>query len=1256
MNETMPLAVTQDDAGGGLATPAEERRHEIPRGSTALLVLGMHRSGTSALAGILSRLGIALGDRLMPASPHNPKGYFEHQDIVAVHDGVLGALNAKWDSILPLPAGWQNEAGMRIGHQAIEEIVSRDFAGASIWGLKDPRLCRLLPLWQPLLDQWSIDHRYVLMVRRPEEVVASLAGRDHLSPARGGLLWLRHVLEAELGSRGRKRTIIHYHELFADADAWLRTVNRMGRDLGVTWPIPPSDAAPEIRDLLTPELWHHRADDKDGKQRDVIAWLDAVEAAFLKGDGPALRNTCDRIRREMAHADQIMAIEIGELERTVATLVVARAQALAALQRLAAPAVARRPETAPVAPTAPRLTTEPDYAKWRERRAGTAFARDDWVAEKVAQWQTPLKFAFGIVLPAGTENRLVSTLASLRRQPYGDWRLHAVIEGDIPGGLAGDERVTWHRADGAPIETLNRALSNSDADWVGLIDGGDQLAPEALFAIRVAVEKHPEWSAFYTDEDRIDQVETHANPQFKPDFNLDLLRSMPYVGGLLAARRELFAALGGFSPHWDGLEECDLAMRIAERGEGVFGHVADLLYHRFIQSGRSHRPVAAICADLPKLVQAHLDRSGVKATAGPGVRPLFCRVRYVHDGPEPLVSIVIPTKNQLALLKRCVETVLRVTTYENYEIIIVDNGSTSHDAIDYLRLIEEKAGEIGGRLRVMRHPGPFNFSAMNNRAMAEARGEYVCLLNNDTAPLDPDWLSEMMQHARRPEVGAVGAKLFYPDGRVQHGGVILGIGWGSPADHPYNGAPGDSLGYWGRLQVQQDFSAVTAACMVTRRALYEELGGLDEEKFAVCFNDVDYCLRVREKGYLVVWTPYARLLHETSASLRGHVEDKNDKEKVERFAREKINMYERWMKLIAFDPAYNRNLTSTVLGFTTEVEGGQTWNPDFRPRPRILVHPADREGCGEYRMIAPSRAMLRGGVAHTYETMRLMSPPELARMEPDAVVLQRQLEYPQIEGIRTLKQLSKAFRVFEIDDLITNLPLKSAYRPSISEDIGQRLKNALALCNRLVVSTEPLARRYGKLCDDVRVVPNRLEGVRWRGLEAGRRSGGKPRVGWAGAVGHSGDLALMSSVLEATHKEVDWVFFGMCPTALMPFVAEFHDFAPIDDYPKKLASLDLDLAIAPLEFNPFNEAKSNLRLLEYGVLGYPVICTDILPYQGDLPVIRLKNRHRDWIKTVLEMTADRDACRVEGKKLRDAVLAGWMMEDHLTEWRDAWLP
>jgi GT2 family glycosyltransferase len=1242
MNEILPLAIEKDAASPEPISRASDTAAAVGPRPVALFVLGMHRSGTSALAGMLSRLGVTLGERLMPPSPANPRGYFEHQDIVAVHDGFLAAIGSSWNSVAPFAAGWEDGPAAQTARRALRHILARDFADESLWAVKDPRVCRLLPLWRPLLDEFSAEPRFVLMLRHPDEVASSLAVRDGLGRARARMLWLRHVLEAEAASRGYRRSVLHYHRLMADSGAWLADAGQMANELDLIWPAPPAQAAAAVEQLLAPELWHHRtAEDRPARLPD---WLETVWSAFAQGDGSRLHVVCDRIGGEVARADELTGQSVIELERSVATLIMAGVKA------------PPRPIARAAPPPAPELTTDADYAKWLAQRASTAFAQTNWVAEQTERWETPLRFAFGISLPAGTEGRLAPTLRSLKRQFCRDWQLHAVIEGEVPPGFADEPRLIWHRAGAAPIEAINRALCESDADWVGLIDGGDQLAAEALFAIRIAVEKHPEWSALYSDEDRIDAAGVRAGPQFKPDFNLDLLRSMPYTGGLFLARRRVFAELGGFNSQWDGLEECDLAFRVAERQSGRdVGHVADVLYHRFTQSGRSHRPMAAICGDLPKLVQAHLDRLGVKAAAERGQQPLFCRVRYVHDGQEPLVSIVVPSKNQLSLLKRCVETVLRITTYENYEIVIVDNGSDSQDAVEYLKSIEDKADQIGSRLRVLRHPGPFNFSAMNNRAVREARGEYICLLNNDTAPLDGDWLSEMMQHARRPEVGVVGAKLFFPDGSVQHGGVILGIGWGSPADHPYNGARGDASGYWGRLHAQQDFSAVTAACMVTRRSIYEELGGLDENSFAVCFNDVDYCLRVRDKGLLIAWTPYARLLHETSASLRGGVENTAPQDKIERFAREKANMYGRWMPAIAFDSAYNRNLTSTYLGFTTETEGAPTWNPDFRPRPRVLVHPADREGCGEYRMIAPSRALFRGGVLHTYETMRLMTPPELARMAPESVVFQRQLEPGQIETIRQTKAHTSALCIFEIDDLITNLPLKSAYRAAIAADIGQRLKTALALCDRLVVSTEPLAAQYGRLCREVRVVANRLEKARWLGFSPGRREG-KPRVGWAGAVGHAGDLTLMTGVLEATAKDVDWIFLGMCPQALRRYVKEFHDWVPLDSYPRKLASLDLDLAIAPLEFNPFNEAKSNLRMLEYGILGYPVVCTDITPYQCDLPAVRLKNRHRDWIKAILDMVIDRDACRREGERLRQAVLADWMMEDHLADWRAAWLP
>ncbi|MBV8777440.1 MAG: glycosyltransferase, partial [Alphaproteobacteria bacterium] len=793
--------------------------------------------------------------------------------------------------------------------------------------------------------------------------------------------------------------------------------------------------------------------------------------------------------------------------------------------------------------------------------------------------------------------------------------------------------------------------------WVALIDAGDQLAPHALFAVGDAFFRHPEWQALYTDEARIGPDGGLSGPHFKPDLNLELLRGLPYVGALLAVRREIFAELGGFDPAWDGTEEYDLALRLAEKaGEGGFGHVADILYHRLTISGRSRRPAAEICADMPKIVQAHLDRVGIAASAEQGVPAHTCRVRYRHDGAEPLVSIIVPTKNQVALLKRCVESVLRLTEYETYEVIVVDNGSDDPDAAAYLQAIEDKHAEIGSRLRVFRDPGPFNFAALNNRAVREAaQGDYICLLNNDAAPLDRVWLGEMMALARRPDVGAVGAKLTYPDGRIQHGGVILGVGWGAPADHPYIGEPGTAIGYWGRLLVAQELSAVTAACLVTRRSVWDAVGGLDGENFAVAYNDVDYCLRVREAGYRVVWTPQARLLHEGSASQRaaaatGSVADGNA-----RFVRERLAMYRKWLPRIAFDPAYNRNLSSLGPGFAVEIEGAPTWDPEFRPRERVLVYPADREGCGEYRIIAPSRALAKSGTVHAYETMRLLTPPEIARMQPDSIVFQRQLEPGQIEVIEWVKHTSKALCVFELDDLITNLPPKSAHRPMIAADISQRLKRALALCDRLVVSTEAMARAYGRMCGEVTVVPNRLESARWLGL-APRRRDGKPRVGWAGAIGHSGDLAIIASVVEATAKEVEWVFFGMCPDVLLPHVAEFHPWVPVHDYAAKLASLDLDLAVAPLERHPFNEAKSNLRLLEYGVLGYPVVCTDILPYQGALPVTRVANRHRDWVRAIREAIADRTAARAAGETLRAAVVADWMLEDHLAEWRRAWLP
>ena len=859
-----------------------------------------------------------------------------------------------------------------------------------------------------------------------------------------------------------------------------------------------------------------------------------------------------------------------------------------------------------------------------------------WAEETLAKWPQSPRFRIAIA-PSPQNLPLHPTLGSVQ----GQW-------------LACETREIETAQEGELLGKINNALLASTTDWVAIMDAGDQLAPDALFRVALAIRQHPEWQVVYTDEDSLTADGQHVNPHCKPDFNPDYLRSLPYTGGLLLIRRDLFADLGGFDPKREGAEDYDLVLRAWEQvGDAAIGHVPEVLYHRLQGSGHSRKSVPEILAAGQAALEAHLRRCGIDAEVQPGPFPPSFRVRYQQTS-QPLVSILVPTRDQLPMLQRCVESIIEKTKYPAYEILVIDNDSQSEEARSYLAAMEAKEAELEGRLRVLRQPGPFNFSAMNNAAARAARGEFLLLLNNDTAALHDDWLDEMMSHALRPEVGIVGAKLLYPDGRIQHAGVILGMK--GPAEHPFITRPPEDRGYFGRLQLAQNYSAVTGACLLIRKSLYEEVGGLDEQAFAVSYNDIDLCLKVGATGKRIVWTPYAILMHEGSASQKGQVEARPDEAKLKRFAAEKDAMYARWLPKMAYDPAYNRHLSLATTDFLLDDQVALAWDPDWRPRPRILVHAADREGCGEYRIIAPMRALNRVGRTQGWESMRIFEPAEMERMNPDSLVVQRQMEWPQIEALERHKKYSQAFRVFEIDDLITNLPLKSTHRSSIHKDIYKRFRRSAGLCQRLVVATQPLAQAYRDLNDEVVVVPNYLEAHRWDSLHPQRRGGARPRVGWAGGIGHQGDLEMIADVVRDLAEEVDWVFFGMCPEGLRPYVKEFYPGVPLDQYAPKLAGLDLDLAVAPLEDNPFNEAKSHLRLLEYGILGYPVVCSDLVPYQGDFPVWRVANKYAAWMKAIRDAVSDRAALAARGDELRQHIRRHWMLEDHLDVWLKAWLP
>ncbi|MGA4473046.1 glycosyltransferase [Ectopseudomonas chengduensis] len=858
---------------------------------------------------------------------------------------------------------------------------------------------------------------------------------------------------------------------------------------------------------------------------------------------------------------------------------------------------------------------------------------------------------FLIVLsdPEGQLGQVMATLRSLEQSsPVFEWVRVVVLSASAerPESQLAD-RLVWRTT--SPTErvaAINGLIGELEFDWLLLADAGTEFTASGLLMVALELLGNHQCRALYADELHRGGGES-LGIALRPDFNLDLLLSFPAS----MARRWLFHrdALidsNGFDTDCPDIAEFDLILRLIERdGIAGLGHVAEPIC-------TVEAPLMLDHAEERQRIQRHLEVRGYVSALVDSALPGRYHIRYGHC-ERPLVSIIIPTKDQLPILQRCVESLLEKTRYPNYEVLIVDNDSQTAEAQTWLAGVESWGESL---VRVLRYPYPFNYSAINNMAAQAARGEYLVLLNNDTAILREDWLDAMLNHAQRPEVGVVGAKLLYPDGRIQHAGVVLGLR--GPADHPFIGEAMDAPGYMQRLQVDQNYSAVTAACLMIRKSLYEEVGGLDEQAFKVSYNDVDLCLKTREAGYLTVWTPHAVVMHEGSVS-QTRVDPAAQEAKRKRFVAEQDAMYAKWLPLIAADPAYNRNLSLSGAGFALEADSQLTWRPldSWRPLPVVLAHPADPWGCGNYRVIKPFGAMRDAGLIDGMLSDGLLQVADLARYDPDVLVLQRQLGDERLEAMRRIKMLSRAFKVYELDDYLPNLPMKSLHREHMPRDVLKSLRKGLGFVDRFVVSTEALADAFSGLHADIRVIENRLPREWWQNLTSQRRRGRKPRVGWAGGVSHTGDLELIADVVNELAGEVEWVFMGMCPDRIRPYVQEVHAGVDINAYPAALASLDLDLALAPVEQNLFNECKSNLRLLEYGACGFPVVCSDLRCYEGELPVTRVKNRFKDWVDAIRMHVNDLDASARQGDALRAAVMRDWMLEGgNLELWRRAWLP
>lgn len=510
----------------------------------------------------------------------------------------------------------------------------------------------------------------------------------------------------------------------------------------------------------------------------------------------------------------------------------------------------------------------------------------------------------------------------LRAQIYPHWQL-CIADDASPDPqtqpllqrlAAGDARVRLMRreSNGHISAASNSALELAEGEFVVMLDHDDVLAPHALLMVAEAVRRFPQARLFYSDEDKLGPDGERESPNFKPDWNHDLCLAQNFVCHLAAYERSLVAEVGGFRVGLEGSQDHDLVLRCVERlrPEQIV-HIPHVLYH-----WRMHPDSTAGASESKpytseagrRAVQEHLERCAVDAEVSIATTGRY-RVRYRVRG-TPRVAVIIPTRNQAGLLAQCVETLVKLTDYPDYEVIVVDNGSDDERALRLLDTLSRR-----DRFRVLRDPTtPFNFSALNNRAVAQAEGaEFVVLMNNDIEVIEPGWLAEMVGHAARPHVGAVGARLLYPDRTLQHGGIVLGLGKAPPrvASLAFKGLPERAGGHGGRAKTTQSYSAVTAACLAVRRARYLEVGGLDEDHLAVAYNDVDFCLRLREAGYTNVWTPYATLIHHESVS-RGRDASATH---AERFAREAAYMRERWGAVLDHDPAYNPNLNGVTADF-----------------------------------------------------------------------------------------------------------------------------------------------------------------------------------------------------------------------------------------------------------------------------------------------------------------------------------------------------
>lgn len=1019
----------------GRGTPAPSLRNaSLPQADNAAAVLlcGMHRSGTSILAATLKESGLWVGEEADLLPPHpvdNPDGYWERKDIHDAHVAYLSGRGFDWDRL----SGFTRVDTTSPQSMLLKSMLSPAVEDLSRHGhflLKDPRLCLLLPVWEELTPA----RVPIVAVRHPLEIASSLlrSPRGVYPAAMTLALWEKYLLRALKDMAGHGAIFVSYSQLIANPTREVDRVISLLRDAGVgglrrpdssllrgmlkhnlrrhqasidvdgvldhhqrqlyellasaanspdivrldveNWPEPDHDLAQyEIAfDSRIEAARHDARSDQEGRLTELERLSATVltrfqnqhlhlsrESARLAADLHACKQVLADSRLRLSEALERTDRDQVELARTRSELITMSRQVQATKQsvdamkrslswRLTAPlrsigalfslrfppgfeqtlyrAYYRMPGMS--ASRKHKLVTwMHEYLPWLTRstvsyqlyRAGLNAPTPEnshWLQPRseddAAQVISLLdrKPLISILMPTyNTDTEMLQrAIKSVCQQRYDKWQLCIADDAssrkktiDVLKALDDTRiKVVFAKTNGGIASASNAALELATGEYVALLDHDDELAPDALLEMVVRInEDNPDF--IYSDEDKIRPDGQHIEPHFKSDYSPDLIFSYNYICHLSLMRTHLLRQIGGFRVGFDGSQDYDLFLRYAEVCQRI-AHIPKVLYHwrmheQSTSTGSLAKPKSWEAGR--KAITDALERRHIDGRVDLGPYPNTYRVRRTIR-ERPLVSIVVPFRDKPELLSTCFESVLRKGGYENFEFLAVDNDSRLPATDELLQKMRQR----DSRVRVLRFEQPFNYSQINNWAVAQSKGEVVLFLNNDIEAISADWITAMLEHAQRPEVGVVGVRLLYPDNTIQHGGVIVGLGGVAGHAHLMNQAA--HPGYFSRAALIQNLSAVTFACAMVRRQVFDEVGGLNEIDLKIAFNDVDFCLRAREAGYLVVYTPHAELYHHESKS-RGY---EDTPEKQARFHREVAYMQRRHAGILRMgDPYYNPNLS-----------------------------------------------------------------------------------------------------------------------------------------------------------------------------------------------------------------------------------------------------------------------------------------------------------------------------------------------------------